>query len=148
MSGALYTTEILRLATSIPHLGQLDHRDAHVEKRSPVCGSRIAVDVRLDDKGRVAAFAQTVNACALGQASASILGRYVIARSAEELESVCAALAALLQGANDEVRQLPALNIFVAAQGHSARHASIRLPFEAAAEAVLMAARLRQAHAA
>jgi len=147
MSGALYTTEILRLATSIPHLGVLDTPDARVERRAPVCGSRVSVDMIMDENGRVSAFAQTVNACALGQASAALLGSVVIGRNAPELAAFRDGLAALLGGATNSVPQLPALDLFTAAQGHSARHASILLPFGAAAEAALIAQQRHQ-HAA
>ena len=75
MPTALYNRDILRLAASIPHLGRLERPQASAEKRSPVCGSWVAVDVALDDDGRVAALGQEVKACALGQASGRVLGR-------------------------------------------------------------------------
>ncbi len=144
MTGALYTTEILRLATSIPYLGQLAAPDARAEQRAPVCGSRVSVDVVLGADGAVSQFAQTVKACALGQASAAILGGYVVGRSAAELTAVRDALVALLAGQCELVPELPALDMFIAARPHSARHASILLPFAAAAEAVAVATNLRQ----
>ena len=147
MSGVLYTTEILRLATSIPHLGRLTDPDAHVERRSPVCGSRVRVDVALDAAGRVAAFAQTVNACALGQAAAALLGAHVMGRSMAELEAATAALTAYLSGNREDPGAWPGLSIFAAARPHSARHASIRLPFEATTAAVAEALQARR-HAA
>jgi NifU-like protein involved in Fe-S cluster formation len=147
MSGVLYTTDILRLATSIPHLGRFTDADAHVERRSPVCGSRVCVDVRIDVDGRVAAFAQTVNACALGQAAAALLGAHVIGRSLAELEAATAALTAYLSGGRDDPGAWPGLLVFEAARPHSARHPSIRLPFEAATAAITEALQARR-HAA
>ena len=73
MTATLYNRDILRLAASIPHQRRLDAPQASVERRSPVCGSRVVVDVVLDDDGRVAALGQEVKACALGQASAALM---------------------------------------------------------------------------
>lgn len=147
MSSVLYTTEILRLATSIPHLGTLADADAHIERRSPICGSRVSVDVALDAAGRVAAFAQMVNACALGQAAAALLGAHVMGRSLAELQAATAALTDYLSGDRDDPGAWPGLSIFGAARPHTARHASIRLPFEAATAAVAEALQARR-HAA
>jgi len=139
MSGALYNIEILRLATAIPHLGVLDCPQARVEKRSLICGSRVSVDVVLGEDGNVMDFAQSVNACALGQASAALLGAHVIGRSVDELREASAALAGYLSGTRDDYGDWPGLGIFAAGRAHSARHASIRLPFDAATEAVAKA---------
>ena len=98
MDGALYNARILRLAASIPFGARLERPDASVERRSPVCGSRVTVDVRLGDDGRVAEFGQLVRACALGQASAAILAGNVIGRSGGELADAADALAGWLKG--------------------------------------------------
>lgn len=136
MSGTLYTTEILRLATSIPHLGNLDNPDGAAEKRSMTCGSRVAVSVRLDDAGHVRDFAQIVSACALGQASACLLGRGVLGKSADELEATRAALKHWLEGEGDAPGDWDGLTIFEAARGYPARHPAILLPFDATIAAI------------
>lgn len=140
MSAPLYNATILRLATSIPHQARLDEPQASVEKRSPVCGSRVTVDVRLGPDGRVAALGQEVRACALGQASASLMGEHAIGRSVDELAEARDALADFLAGKRDDPGDWPGLEIFAPARPHSARHASIRLAFEAVAEAAAIAA--------
>jgi len=135
MSAPLYNSAILRLAASIPHASRLGDADASVEKRSPICGSRVTVDVRLDGDGRIAALGQEVRACALGQASASLMGAHAIGRSGAELAAARDALAAFLAGARDDPGDWPGLEIFRPARAYPARHASIRLAFEAVAEA-------------
>ena len=140
MSAALYNSTILRLATSIPHHARLDLADATAERRSPVCGSRITVDVRLDDNGRIAAIGQEVRACALGQASASLMGEHAIGRTAGDLTEARDHLSAFLAGTRDDPGAWPGLEIFAPARPYSARHASIRLAFEAIAEAAERAA--------
>lgn len=138
MTAPLYNTEILRLAASIPHHQRLPNPMASVEKRSPVCGSRVTVDVDLDGSGRVAALGMQVRACALGQASASLMGAHAIGRTAAELDATRAALTRWLAGEGD-TPDWPGLDLFTPALPHSARHPSIRLAFEAVAEAATRA---------
>jgi len=135
MAAALYTRDILRLAASIPHLGRLENAQASVEKSSPVCGSRVVVDLVAGDDGRVVALGQEVRACALGQASAALMGAHAIGRTAEELAAARDALAAFLAGAREDPGDWPGLAVLAAARAYSARHAAILLPFAAAAEA-------------
>jgi NifU-like protein involved in Fe-S cluster formation len=132
---ALYNRDILRLAASIPGLGRLERPQASVEKSSPVCGSRVAVDLSLDGEGRVVALGQEVKACALGQASASLMGAHAHGRTRGDLVAARDALAAYLKGERDDPGAWPGLAVFAEARRYPARHASILLPFEAAAEA-------------
>lgn len=140
MSATLYNAHILRLATSIPHQARLEAPQATVSKRSPICGSRVTVDVAIDESGRIVALGQEVRACALGQASAALMGEHAIGRSAEELAAARDALAAYLAGMRDDPGDWPGLDIFAPARPHAARHPSIRLAFEAVAEAAAQAA--------
>ena len=92
----LYSGKILALAADIPHLERLADPDATVKKRSPLCGSTVTVDVRVEN-GRIAAFGQDVKACALGQASASVAGAAAIGRSLDEVETARDQLKAMLK---------------------------------------------------
>ncbi len=143
MTGALYTTDILRLAASIPHHARLAAADATSEKRSPVCGSRVTVDVALAD-GRVAEVGLLVRACALGQASSALLGAHLLGRTPAELAATRDALAAWLAGEGEQP-DWPGLAVLAPARAYPARNASIRLAFEAAAEAAAAAALARAA---
>lgn len=135
MASSLYSRDILRLATAIPHLERLAAPHASAERRAPVCGSAVIVDVLMDDDGRVAALGQEVRACALGQASAAVMGGHVIGRSPAELAEARDALRDYLGGARDDPGDWPGLAVFAEARAVSARHGAILLPFEAAAEA-------------
>lgn len=135
MSEPLYNTAILRLAATIPHQARLEAPQATSRKVSPICGSRVTADVGLDSDGRVAAFGQEVRACALGQASASILGAGVLGKSASDLRAAHTALAAFLKAEGDVPAGWPDLEIFRPAQAYKARHPSILLAFDAAASA-------------
>ncbi|OYY91342.1 MAG: iron-sulfur cluster assembly scaffold protein [Sphingomonas sp. 28-66-16] len=142
MNAPLYNKEILRLAASVPHGERLAAPMASVEKRSPICGSRVTVDVVVDGAGRISDIGMLVRACALGQASASLMAAQAIGRTADDLAQTRDALTAWLAG-QGTAPDWPGLDIFAPALAHSARHASIRLAFEAAAEAAALA----EAHA-
>jgi NifU-like protein involved in Fe-S cluster formation len=139
MATALYSRDILRLAASIPHHHRLDHPQARVEKSSPVCGSRVTVDVVLDAEGRIVALGQEVKACALGQASAALMGAHAFGRTQADLAAAADALGRFLAGEIDDPGDWPGLAVFVEARRFPARHASILLAFQAAAEAAAMA---------
>jgi NifU-like protein involved in Fe-S cluster formation len=141
VTAALYNRDILRLAASIPHLRRLAAPQASVEKSSPVCGSRVLVELVTDAQGKVAELGLEVRACALGQASASLLGVHAIGRTAAELAEARDALAAYLRGGRDDPGDWPGLGIFADARRFTARHPSILLAFEAAAEAAARATR-------
>lgn len=135
----LYSQRILALAADIPRLGRLDHPQASVKRRSPLCGSTITVDLRLED-GRIADFAQDVKACALGQASAAVVGANVIGRSRAEIEAARDALKAMLR---EDGPTPPApfqdLEVLRPARDYKNRHMSILLALEATAEAMAQA---------
>lgn len=143
MNAPLYNLEILRLAAAIPHHERLEHPGGTSEKRSPVCGSRVTVDIRVDDTGRVAEVGMLVRACALGQASAALLSEAVVGRTAAEIAAACDGLTAWLAGERETPPDWPGLELFTPALPHRGRHASIRLAFEAAAEAATQAAEAR-----
>jgi len=140
----LYNTDILRLAAETAQAVRLPDPHASVEKRSPICGSRVTVDIALGDDGHVAAVGMLVRACALGQASSALLARDIVGKSPADLATARDALAAWLAGEGD-LPDWPGLTLFEPARPHSARHASIRLAFEAAAEAARLAADQRAA---
>ncbi len=143
MSEALYNTAILRLAASIPHAERLADAQASVRRVSPICGSRVTADVALGDDGRVARFGQEVRACALGQASAAILGTEVVGKHPSEIAAARDALAAFLEGEADTPGDWPGLELLTPARPHKGRHGSILLAFQAAAEAAEQAAAAR-----
>ena len=132
----LYSAKILRLVANIPHAGRLDAPDATSEKLAKLCGSRITIDVQVSE-GRVSGFAQDVRACALGQASAAILGQNVIGASLDEIEVARDGLRAMLKdGAGVPAGRFAELCVLQPVKDYPARHASTLLAFEAAAEAV------------
>ena len=135
----LYSGQILALAADIPHLGRLAVPDGTARKRSPVCGSTITVDVAMKH-GRVAEFAQEVKACALGQASAAVLGQAVIGRTLAELQAGRDALAAMLKtGGDAPAAPFDGYRVLIPARDYKNRHASILLVLEATCEAVATA---------
>ena len=131
----LYSGRILALAADIPHLGRLTAPTGSARKRSPLCGSTVTVDLVLQ-KGRIVDFAQDVKACALGQASAAILGKVVLGRSLAELQAAREMLRAMLKD-NGPVPAAPfdGYEVLLPARDYKNRHASILLALDAACDA-------------
>ena len=132
----LYSGRILALAADIPHLGRLPEPMGSARKRSPLCGSTVTVDLRVEN-GRISAFAQDVKACALGQAAAAVVGGAILGRSLAEVEAGRDALRAMLKD-NGPVPAEPfdGLEVLIPARDYKNRHASILLTLEATAEAM------------
>ena len=132
----LYSTRILSLAAEIPHLGRLPAPQGTARRRSPLCGSTVTADVVVND-GRIAEFAQDVKACALGQASAAVLGQSVIGRSLPELQAARDTLRAMLKdGGPVPPAPFDGYEVLLPARDYKNRHASILLALEAACEAM------------
>ena len=144
----LYTDRILKLAANMPGAGRLADAHGSAEKTAKLCGSRVAVDVKLEH-GRIVGFAQEVQACALGQASAAILGANVVGATVEEVEAARAALVAMLRrGGPPPEGRFGDLAVLQGVKDYPARHASTALAFEAAVVAIAQALGRRGADAA
>ena len=131
----LYSARLLALAANLPRTGRLAAPQATATRASKLCGSTVTVDLVLAD-GRVVDFAQDVRACALGQASAAVLGEAVIGAAPEEIEAARDALRAMLKAGGDPpAGRFAALAALAPIKDYPARHASTLLPFEAAAAA-------------
>lgn len=136
MLNEIYTRQILTLASDIPHLGRLGAPDATATAHSRLCGSTVTVDLAMSG-GTVSDFAHEVRACALGQASASIMGRLVIGSTAEELREIRLIMLQMLKhdGAPPSGRW-ESLAALEPVRDYPARHASTMLTFDAVADAL------------
>lgn len=133
----LYSARVLKLAADMPRSGRLPAPHASAEKVAKLCGSRIVADVMLDGDDRVADFAQDVQACALGQAAAAVLGANVVGASLSELEAAREALRAMLkEGGPAPTGRFADLGVLAMVRDYPARHASTTLAFDAVVEAV------------
>ena len=135
----LYSGRILALAADIPHHGRLPAPMASAKRRSPLCGSTVTVDLIVAG-GRVSDYAQDVKACALGQASASVVGSAIIGCTADQITRARDELSAMLK-AGGPVPSAPfaGLEVLLPARDYKNRHASILLALEAATEAMAAA---------
>jgi len=136
----LYSDRLLAAAGAIPPARRLAAPDASARRTSRVCGSAIVVDLKLDD-GRVSDFAMEAKACALGQASASMVARAIIGASPADLVRLRGEMRAMLREgapppADPRWRELEALS---AIRDYPQRHASTLLVFEAVADALIEA---------
>jgi NifU-like protein involved in Fe-S cluster formation len=132
---ALYSARILELTTQIPHLGRLEGAMGAGSARSPHCGSTVSVEVAVQD-GQITGFAQTVKACALGQASAAIFGAGVVGQKVADLPALRAQVADMLAtDAAPPPAPFAQYEVLRAAQAYKNRHASILLCIDATIKA-------------
>ena len=132
----IYNAKILDFAGNIPRLGRLENPQASATAHSRLCGSTVTVDLIVND-GRVTDFAHDVKACALGQASSSIMARHVIGASVDELRDVQKTMRAMLKenGPAPEGR-FEELKFLEPVREYKARHASTMLTFDAVVDAL------------
>lgn len=137
MLNDIYNSRILELAGNIPRIGRLPTPDATATAHSKLCGSTVTIDLKMDGE-TVTDFAHDVKACALGQASSSIMARSIVGANADELRKL-----------RDDVRRMLKENAAPPAAGrwadiavlepvrdYKARHASTMLTFDAVVSAI------------
>jgi NifU-like protein involved in Fe-S cluster formation len=136
MINDVYNAKILGFAGNIERIGRLDHPDATAKAHSKLCGSTVTVDLTMAN-GVVTDFAHDVKACALGQASSSIMAQHVIGATADELRSVRDAMLKMLKenGSPPEGR-FADLKYLEPVRDYKARHASTMLTFDAVVDAI------------
>ena len=136
MINEIYNRKILEFAANIPHLQRLAHPDATAVGHSKLCGSKVTVDLAMKD-GVVSDFGQDVKACALGQASSSIMGSHVIGSTPDELRALRETMHKMLKenGAPPQGKWSD-LEALIPVRDYKARHASTLLTFDAVVDAV------------
>jgi NifU-like protein involved in Fe-S cluster formation len=139
MLNDIYSRRILELAADIPRLGRLPEADASATAHSKLCGSTVTVYLKVDGD-TVTDFAHEVKACALGQASSSVMGRHAIGSTAAELRAVRDEMYQMLKaGGTPPSGRWADLALLEPARELKARHASILLTFDAVVEALAKA---------
>ncbi|MBA2124794.1 iron-sulfur cluster assembly scaffold protein [Hyphomicrobium methylovorum] len=132
----IYNTRILELAGAISRGERLEHPDARATAHSKLCGSTITIDLSLRD-GRVSDFGQTVKACLLGQAAASVMAREIVGSTPDELRAVGRQMRAMLKdGGPPPDGRWSDLAVLEPVRNYKARHASTLLVFDAVEHAL------------
>ena len=137
MLNEVYNRRILELAGSIPRIGRLPDPDASATAHSKLCGSTVTIDLKMDGD-TITDFAHEVKACALGQASSSIMARNIIGSNAGELRSLRDRVRKMLK----EKGEPPAdgkwadIAVLEPVRDYKARHASTMLTFDAVVDAI------------
>lgn len=132
----IYNAKILEFAGNIPRIGRLEQPDATAKAHSKLCGSTVLVDIRVKD-GVVTDFAHDVKACALGQASSSIMAQNVVGASADELRDVQKTMRAMLkEGGDPPSGRFDDLKFLEPVREYKARHTSTMLTFDAVVDAL------------
>jgi NifU-like protein involved in Fe-S cluster formation len=136
MLNDVYNSRILELAGNIPRLGRLDRADASATAHSKLCGSTVTVDLKMDGD-QVTDFAHEVKACALGQASSSIMARHVVGARAEELRHLRETVRRMLkENGAPPAGKWSDIAVLEPVRDYKARHASTLLTFDAVVDAI------------
>jgi NifU-like protein involved in Fe-S cluster formation len=137
MLNDVYNKRILELAADIPRQGRLASPGASATAHSKLCGSTVTIDLSMED-GRVSDFAHDVKACALGQASSSIMARNVVGSTPEELRAIRETVRRMLKenGAPPADGKWRDIAVLEPVREYKARHASTLLTFDAVVKAL------------
>ncbi|MGZ3411299.1 MAG: iron-sulfur cluster assembly scaffold protein [Xanthobacteraceae bacterium] len=145
----VYNKRILELAGNIPRLGRLAAPDASATAHSKLCGSTVTIDLKMDGD-TVTDFAHDVKACALGQASSSIMARHVIGAKADELRKLREGVRKMLKenAAPPADGRWADIAVLEPVRDYKARHASTMLTFDAVVSAIDQIEAMRKTPAA
>ena len=136
MLDEIYSRRVLELAADIPRLGRLANPQASAKAHSRLCGSTVTVDLTLRD-GVVSDFAHDVRACALGQASSSLMARHIIGLRPEELEALRDSVVSMLKRDGPPPDgKFAEFAVLEPVKNYRARHASTLLTFDAVVDAL------------
>jgi NifU-like protein involved in Fe-S cluster formation len=136
MLNEIYNKRILQFAADIPCLERLEDPDATASKVSRLCGSKVTVDLEMDGDV-VTAFGHDVKACALGQASSSIMARNIVGSTASELRQLREEMHKMLkEGGPAPTGKWKDLEILEPVRDYKPRHASTLLTFDAVCDAI------------
>jgi NifU-like protein involved in Fe-S cluster formation len=136
MLNDVYNARILELAGNIPRLGRLPTPAASATAHSKLCGSTVTIDLSLD-QGAVSDFAHDVKACALGQASSSLMARHVIGATPDELRELRETMRKMLkENGPPPAGKWADFAVLEPVRGYKARHASTMLTFDAVVSAL------------
>jgi NifU-like protein involved in Fe-S cluster formation len=136
MINDIYNKRIIELAGNIPRLGRLARPDSSSTAHSKLCGSTVTVDLKMDG-AVVTDFAHEVKACALGQASSSIMARQVIGSNASELRELRDTVRRMLkENGRPPDGKWADVAVLEPVRDYKARHASTMLTFDAVVDAI------------
>jgi len=132
----IYNSKILEFAGNISHAGILDDAHASAKAHSKLCGSRVTVYLKMDGD-TVSDFSHEVKACALGQASSSVMARQVIGATSDEIRAARTAMLAMLkEGGEGPDGRFVDMRYLQPVKDYKARHASTMLTFDAVVDAI------------
>ena len=91
--------------------------DLRAEGFNPFCGDRVVLTARVDDTGRIGEVGFSGEGCAISQASASMMGELLKARSIDEAGAIAARFKSLMQGEALTAAEEEALGDLAALEG-------------------------------
>lgn len=145
MLDSVYNAKILEYAGNIERIGELESYDAKAKAHSKLCGSTVEVFLSVEND-TVTDFGHKVKACALGQASSSIMARTIIGSTADELRDLRDTMTAMLkENGLPPIGKFADFKFLEPIREYRARHASALLTFNAVVDCLDQIQASRQA---
>lgn len=136
MDDPLYNRDILRLAAASAAPERLPAPDITIVRDSLTCGSRITVDLTVAGY-RITGYGHAIQACAIGQAAAAMVGRHAPGLTFGEIALFRRTMHRMLKSGRlvEPPDTWPELPVFAVVHHHPARHEASLLALDAILEA-------------
>lgn len=131
----LYTPELLGLAVGLANYPFDEGMPLTGQARSASCGSTLKMGLALDTDNRIIRIGMQVQACAIGQAAAAVFANHAIGQEMATIDETLAALDCWLSG-KGSIPNWPGIQTIEPAHAFPGRHGAIRLPWQAASQAL------------
>jgi NifU-like protein involved in Fe-S cluster formation len=136
MINDLYNEKILKLASNISRNGRLNEFDFTSVAVSKLCGSKVTVDIKITSN-LISDFSHIVKACALGQASSSVMASNIIGSDMEELKNLQIEMRNMLKDNGPTPKgKWSDLEVLEPVRDYKGRHSSVMLTFDAVVDCI------------
>jgi len=138
MSGQakLYTPELLACAVQLAEYPFASGFATEADARSATCGSTLRLGVDCDDEGRISALGLRAQACAVGQAAASIFAQSARGQTATDIARAADEIRFWLTDPEAPQPDWPRIDLLAPARSYPGRHGAILLAWDAAVRAL------------
>lgn len=136
----IYSSKVFELSTTIKNINKTIDKNSEFygnsNKYSKLCGSEISIELIINEKKEIIDFSINPKACALGQASASVLTNHILGSTYEEIKDARNQLIKMLKEEGPSVKgKFWELSYLENVKDYKMRHNSVLLAWDAAIEA-------------
>ena len=134
---SVYNNELMHYVSQVQDAMRLDQPECSAHCVSAICGSEVSIDLILDDQNNITDIGYEISACALTKTVMAIVLKHALGQNKHGIAQGLDSLNALLEHGTPAQGIWSELNILDPARSYTARHNSMRLPFEAILKALI-----------